>query len=189
MRARVDWRRAIAVSALLAAACSRNPDASPAAAGSTEDRPSAWDARTPEDLGHPPQPTRAPEPEEIAKAMAPAAAKQPEEFDWSGGDPKEGRKLYELYCSNCHCARGEGDGPLAPALDPKPRDFTTGRFYIDANANNQTGEEIDIARVIREGPAAFGGSRAMPAWKDTMAPDQVRDVVAYVEQIAKKHGG
>jgi mono/diheme cytochrome c family protein len=182
-------RAAVFVALALCVACSRSEQASPAAVGSTEDRPSAWDSRTPEKLGQPPQQPRAPEPEDIAKIMAPAAAKKPQELDWSGGDPKEGRRLYELYCFNCHGAHGEGDGPIAAALDPKPRDFTTGRFYIDANANNKTGEEVDIARVIREGPAAFGGSSAMAAWKDTLAPDQVRDVVAYVEQLASRHGG
>ena len=179
----------LAVTELAATSCSRSEQASPAAVGSTEDRPSAWDSRTPEKLGQPPQPPRAPEPEDIAKIMAPAAAKKPEDYDWSGGDPNHGRELYELYCSNCHGARGAGDGPLAVTLDPKPRDFTTGRFYIDANANNKTGEDVDIARVILEGPGAFGGSHAMPAWKATLAPDQVRDMVAYVEQLASHHGG
>ena len=170
-------------------ACSRSEQASPAAVGSTEDRPSAWDSRTPEKLGQPAQPPRAPEPEDIAKVMAPPAAKAPQERDWSGGDPNQGKKLYELYCFNCHGAHGQGDGPIAAALDPKPRDFTTGRFYIDANANNATGEDVDVARVILEGPGAFGGSHAMPGWKDTMSPEQVRDIVAYVEQIAKNHRG
>ena len=179
----------LAGAALFAAACSRSEQASPAAVGSTEDRPSAWDSRTPEDLGQPPQQPRAPEPEDLARAMAPEAAKQPQTIDWSGGDPNEGRKLYGLYCVNCHGARGQGDGLLAPTLDPKPRDFTTGRFYIDANANNKTGEDVDIARVILESPSAFGGSRGMPPWKETLSTDQVRNVVAYVEQLANHKGG
>jgi mono/diheme cytochrome c family protein len=186
----LGWRAAAALLALaLCAACSRSEQASPAAVGSTEDRPSAWDSRTPEKLGNPPEPPRAPEPEDIAKQMAPAAAKVPQEIDWTGGDPNEGRKIYELYCFTCHGAHGQGDGPGAAALDPKPRDFTSGRFYIDANANNKTGEQVDIARVIRESPGAFGGSRAMPEWKSTLSPDQVRNVVAYVEQLANDHGG
>jgi cytochrome c6 len=182
---------AAALGALLwfGSACSRNPDASPAAVGSTEDRPSAWDSRTPEELGRPSQSPHAPDPEELARAMAPEAAKQPQTIDWSGGDANEGRKLYALYCLNCHGAKGQGDGLLAPALDPKPRDFTTGRFYIDANANNKTGEDVDIARVILESPSAFGGSRGMPPWKETLSTDQVRNVVAYVEQLANHKGG
>jgi len=60
----------------------------------------------------------------------------------------------------------------------------------DAGAtNNATGEDIDIARVIREGPAAFGGSPSMPGWKDTFSPEHARDIVTYGEPLAKKHGG
>lgn len=35
-----------------------------------------------------------------------------------------GRKTYESYCTLCHGPRGEGDGPLAPALSPAPGDLT-----------------------------------------------------------------
>jgi mono/diheme cytochrome c family protein len=126
----------------------------------------------------------APTPEAIAKATAPPAAREPETVDWSGGDPHEGREIYGMYCAMCHGADGAGKGPGAAALNPKPRDFTSGAFSFDANANNQTGEDVDIARVIREGPHAFGGSSSMPAWKSTFTEDQVRDLVAYVHQLA-----
>jgi mono/diheme cytochrome c family protein len=131
-----------------------------------------------------PEPDEAPTREDLARAHAPEAALQPQTVSWSGGDAANGHALYGMYCLMCHGAEGKGDGPAAAALDPKPRDFTTGRFYIDANANDQTGEDVDLARVIRESPGAFGGSPSMPAWKSTFSEAQVRDLVAYVHQLA-----
>jgi mono/diheme cytochrome c family protein len=140
--------------------------------------------------GQAPQPTlrpgqiRPPTAEDLARAAAPPAARQPDSINWSGGDPGKGHEIYGRYCELCHGPDGTGQGPGAAALNPKPRDFTIGRFYIDANANNKTGEDIDLARVIREGTAAFGASPAMPGW--TMFSEaQVRDLVAYVRQLSE----
>jgi mono/diheme cytochrome c family protein len=132
-----------------------------------------------------PAPTR----DDLARAAAPAVALAPPETDWSGGNASAGRELYGLYCLTCHGSEGKGDGPAAAALNPKPRDFTSGSFAFDANANNQTGEDIDLARVIREGPVAFGGSAAMPVWKQTFSQDQIRDLVAYVRQLSAHASG
>lgn len=35
-----------------------------------------------------------------------------------------GQTLYQAQCASCHGASGNGDGPLAPSLDPKPIAFT-----------------------------------------------------------------
>jgi len=35
-----------------------------------------------------------------------------------------GQTLYQAQCASCHGAAGNGDGPLAPNLDPKPIAFT-----------------------------------------------------------------
>ena len=154
-----------------------------------EQRPSS--AQPPRPVpAQPPQPTPgAPLPEALARATAPEIALAPPETDWSGGDSDSGRKLYASYCVTCHGADGRGHGPAAAALNPKPRDFTSGAFYFDANANAKTGEDIDLARVIREGPAAFGGSPAMPGWKQTFSEQQVRDLVAFVQRMAKSAPG
>jgi mono/diheme cytochrome c family protein len=34
-----------------------------------------------------------------------------------------GKALYRKYCSNCHGTNGQGDGPLANKLTPKPADL------------------------------------------------------------------
>jgi mono/diheme cytochrome c family protein len=197
-------RRALCVIALLvlASGCTEQKAADRIAArqespkGDTNARPTSPDVPPYSPPVPQPQPAGeaiptppAPTPESIARATAPEAARQPETVDWSGGDAAKGREIYGMYCMSCHGADGAGKGPAAAALNPKPRDFTTGTFYIDANANNQTGEDVDLARVIREGPGAFGGSAGMPSWKETFTEDQVRDLVAYVHQLSSANKG
>ena len=41
---------------------------------------------------------------------------------------EKGKSVYEKYCIYCHGERGEGDGVVAPTLNPKPRNFRTQQF-------------------------------------------------------------
>ncbi|HEU4764664.1 MAG TPA: c-type cytochrome, partial [Candidatus Eisenbacteria bacterium] len=38
----------------------------------------------------------------------------------------QGKQLYAINCASCHGTNGKGDGPASSALNPKPRDFTSG---------------------------------------------------------------
>lgn len=121
---------------------------------------------------------------QIARNSASEVAREPNDVDWSGGDPSHGATLYATHCAICHGGGGAGDGIATPALNPKPRDFRDGRFYIDANANNRTGEDVDLARVILHGPAAFGGTNEMVAWRDAFSDQDVRDLIAHIRTLA-----
>jgi high-affinity iron transporter len=37
----------------------------------------------------------------------------------------KGQAQFAKYCASCHGPKGEGDGPAAKALKPKPRNFVT----------------------------------------------------------------
>ena len=43
----------------------------------------------------------------------------------------EGKTLFMNDCVACHGANGEGDGPAAAALNPKPRDFHSAKGWIN----------------------------------------------------------
>jgi mono/diheme cytochrome c family protein len=122
--------------------------------------------------------------EDVARSYASDLARRPSRTDWGGGDAASGKDLYASHCWVCHGSGGTGDGLASVALNPKPRDFRDGTFYIDANANNETGEDVDLARVILEGPGAFGGSDAMQGWKEMLTPDDVRDLIAYIRTLS-----
>jgi mono/diheme cytochrome c family protein len=38
----------------------------------------------------------------------------------------KGKNIFAINCASCHGTGGKGDGPAASALNPKPRDFTSG---------------------------------------------------------------
>jgi len=140
----------------------------------------------PEGAGIPQSPGH-PTAEDIARAAATELAREPNDVDWSGGDAAHGQTLFANQCALCHGGGGHGDGLATPALNPKPRDFTQGRFYIDANANNRTGEDVDLARVILHGPRAFGGTLAMPAFEGALSESDVRDLIAHIRTLARGH--
>ena len=57
---------------------------------------------------------------------------------------------------------GKGDGPtgkaLAAAGQPAPRDFTVGEFKFDTNKDGEVGTDADLAGVIKNGAAPYGGN-------------------------------
>jgi mono/diheme cytochrome c family protein len=132
-----------------------------------------------------PLPPDHPTAEDIARASATDLARAPNDVDWSGGNAAHGQALYTTRCAICHGGGGAGDGIATPAINPKPRDFTTGRFYIDADANNRTGEDVDLARVILHSPSAFGGSPAMPAFEGGLSEPDVRDLIAHIRALSR----
>lgn len=90
-----------------------------------------------------------------------------------------GRDLYNGSCWVCHGPEGNGKGPAARNVDPPPRDFTSPEFRIE-------GREEEVARVITEGAvAAIHGSAYMPAWGTQLSPQQIRDVMAYIETFGE----
>src|SRR4029077_3158966 len=43
---------------------------------------------------------------------------------------KPSGELYQQLCSQCHGEKGDGQGVAAGHLQPRPRDFTAGKFKI-----------------------------------------------------------
>ncbi len=104
-------------------------------------------------------------------ALAAPAQAQP-------GNPEAGKRLYELRCAGCHGLKGDGQGPAAELLDPRPRDFTSGVYKIRSTAN-RIPTDRDLFRVITEGMPGT----SMPGW--AVLPERERwDLVAYIKTFA-----
>ena len=90
---------------------------------------------------------------------------------------RRGKKLYRHACATCHGLRGGGKGPSAQPLDPRPRDFTTGKFVMGDSA-------LDIFESI-----AFGvpGSQ-MSAWKDLLSEEDIWALVAHIKSLSSSRG-
>jgi mono/diheme cytochrome c family protein len=58
--------------------------------------------------------------------------------------------LFVNYCAACHGEKGDGNGPAARFLDPKPRDFSDAKFRI-VTTMNQIPCDADLKRVVSNG--------------------------------------
>ena len=95
------------------------------------------------------------------------------------GEAAAGKAVYEKKCALCHGAEGKGDGPGAADLEPKPRDFTKGKYKIRTTASGKPPTDSDLFRVITEGMPGT----SMPSWK--VLPEKDRwNLVAYVKTFA-----
>ena len=90
----------------------------------------------------------------------------------------EGRKLYGTYCSTCHGEKGKGDGLAAKSLPVKPADHTNGSIM------NQLSDKF-LLDVISKGGSAVGKSAFMPPWGGQLDEKQIRDIIAYIRNIAE----
>jgi mono/diheme cytochrome c family protein len=93
----------------------------------------------------------------------------------------KGRASYSMYCVGCHGENGDGEGPAARFLDPKPRDFRKGRIKFAGVAAGDSPRDEDFERTIRGGLAGT----SMPAW-NLIPHDELRALIAYIKTFAEK---
>lgn len=89
------------------------------------------------------------------------------------GDAAKGEAHYKTLCISCHGEKGDGNGPAAAAMNPKP-----GNFSDPANAQRITAEWA--YKMVKNGGAANGKSPLMVSWAGALNDQQIRDVTAYV---------
>jgi len=113
---------------------------------------------------------------EAAAAEAPAAttetaaAPAQQTFDAKG--------QFQTVCATCHGTTGEGNGPGAAALDPKPANFTDPAFWKDKT------DDV-LIKAIREGGASVGKSPLMPAWGALYDQAKAEALLAYIKTLKK----
>jgi mono/diheme cytochrome c family protein len=93
-------------------------------------------------------------------------------------DAAAGATLYATNCSACHGPRGDGDGPAAVALVPKPAKHHDGA-YMNALTNEH------LFRVVKEGGPSVGKSPLMAPWGNMLSDAQIWNVVAFVRTLAE----
>ena len=106
------------------------------------------------------------------------AAAVPASWAAEKGDAKAGQKTYDLLCASCHGSTGQGDGPAAAALTPKPRSLAEAKYM-------KTLTDDQLFKVIKEGGASVGKSPLMPAWAGQVKDPEIWNLVAYVRGLAK----
>jgi DMSO reductase family type II enzyme heme b subunit len=94
------------------------------------------------------------------------------------GDANAGKAVYDQKCALCHGEKGDGKGPAAELLDPKPRDFVSGIYKIRTTAGKAPSDQ-DLFKVISDGMPGT----SMPPW--SVLPDKDRwNLVAYLKTFA-----
>ena len=88
---------------------------------------------------------------------------------------ESGKALYLKYCAQCHGEKGDGEGYATPHLNPRPRNFTTGKFKVRTTPNGALPTHEDLVSIIKRGMPYT----SMPAWP-TLTNDQVSDLAYFI---------
>lgn len=86
-----------------------------------------------------------------------------------GGD--RGADLYEAQCLVCHGAKGEGDGPAAPALVPRPADLTKSDLMRSMT-------DLELLEFLQEGKGS------MPGFGRVLSDEELQQVVVWIRGLA-----
>jgi cytochrome c oxidase cbb3-type subunit I/II len=92
-----------------------------------------------------------------------------------------GRQVYEARCVGCHGARGDGNGPAATFLFPRPRDFTLGVFKFRSTPSGSLPTDGDLYRTITRGVRWT----AMPTWHELTDKERLA-VVTHLKTFSKR---
>lgn len=134
----------------------------------------------------------------LVVAVAPAAAQQtaPSTPGWleietaavearpanDENNREAGRRLYNFRCAGCHGVSGEGNGPAAEYLDPRPRDFLFANFKMRTTEFSELPLDEDLYRSITRG---IPGT-AMPSWA-TLGEDERWQLVYWIRYLARDY--
>jgi mono/diheme cytochrome c family protein len=91
---------------------------------------------------------------------------------------EKGRQTYQIHCAPCHGEAGQGDGPAAYLLYPKPRNFAKAQYRL-VSTWEQVPTDEDLFGVITRG---MPGS-AMPSWP-SLSEETRWGLVHYIKSLA-----
>ncbi|MCP3971919.1 MAG: c-type cytochrome [Rhodobacteraceae bacterium] len=96
-----------------------------------------------------------------------------------------GRDIYIQRCSFCHGLLGDGEGPAAKYLDPRPRDFTLGTFKFRTTESGELPTDSDLFRTVSRGLVGT----AMQSFdsdliKNGLTEEERWQVIAYIKTFA-----
>lgn len=80
---------------------------------------------------------------------------------------RQGSSLYSHHCLHCHGVSGDGDGPTAKYMIPRPRDYRRGIFKFTSTGPQNKVSTEDLKHILIEGvPGTYMASFKMLPEKD-----------------------
>ncbi len=92
-----------------------------------------------------------------------------------------GRAVYERRCVGCHGVKGDGNGPGATFLNPRPRNFTLGAFKFRSTPSGSLPTDGDLYRTLTRGVRWT----AMPTWHELSEKDRIA-AIAYLKTFSSR---
>lgn len=96
-----------------------------------------------------------------------------------GAQLQLGRAVYMKNCNHCHGVAGDGNGPTAQYLNPRPRDYRLGLFKFTSTLSSEKVSREDLKRIILNGiPGTY-----MPSFLLLGNNDGGKEMAAVVEYV------
>ncbi len=100
---------------------------------------------------------------------------------------EQGRGVYFRRCSFCHGLLGDGEGPAAKYLDPRPRDFTLGTFKFRTTQSGELPTNEDLFRTVSRGlPGTAMQAFDNDLIKSGLSEDERWAVIGYIKTFAQE---
>ena len=84
---------------------------------------------------------------------------------------EDGKDVYSVNCASCHGEKGDGDTPVAAALDPKPKNFSEPDFL----------KQSDGAIYWK----ITTGRGMMQSYKELLSEEEIWSAVVYIKSLAE----
>jgi mono/diheme cytochrome c family protein len=91
-----------------------------------------------------------------------------------------GARVFAQRCAVCHGPDGKGNGPAAPSMFPRPRDFSSAVLKYKSTAAGEAPTDDDLLRTIRDGLPAS----AMPYFAGLLSNEELTAVVEQVKSFS-----
>lgn len=109
---------------------------------------------------------------------------RPKSLSGPAGDERHlqhGAEVYTRNCAQCHGASGDGEGPAAQYLSPRPRDYRKGVFKFNSTGYGNKPRREDLVRIVQQGIVGT----SMPSF-DRMPKRDLDAAVDYVMALSQR---
>lgn len=93
----------------------------------------------------------------------------------------QGQAVYQERCVQCHGVNGDGNGPTAASMYPRPRDYRLGIFKFTSTTYGSKPMREDLIHTVTNG---IRGT-SMPDFR-LIPPDEIEAVVDYVIYLSRR---